>query len=513
MTVKLLLGAAAALALAGCAVGPNYSAPAVAMPPGFAHASPPGAAAGGVEVAQWWKNFHDPRLDALIARGLADNPDIAIAASRVRQARLQEIVARSSGRPNVGADISGSRVDFSRNAGFSSLARQFSGGANGGAGSGNGGIALPGGGITTYAIGFDASWELDLFGGARRGAESARALAEVAEWSGRDAAVTLVTEIADAYRALRVDQTQIAIIGAELARQERLVEIAANTAAAGLTPGIDAVRARGDVTQSRARIEPYRADADIRIHALGILTGQEPEALSAELSVPVVPDPQVAGDVSTPLPVVPVGLPADVLRRRPDVRAAERQLAAATADIGVAVADLYPKITLSSLVEVLSSSLGNLFSGNSFQFVGTGALKFPLIDWGRGKARVGLSREVREQAYVRYQAIVLGALRDVADPLAAIAAERRRNAALRQALGDARQQARVAASRRLAGIIAQDVVLAAEVRVLVAREALIDSDGRLFQLTGALFKAIGGGWSPDAQPQVQPPSARPGAGG
>lgn len=498
MIIRGLAAAAAALALAGCTVGPNYAAPKVALPPDFAHAPPPVAEAGSVEVAQWWKNFHDPRLDALIAKGLADNPDIAIAASRVRQARLQEIVARASGRPNIGADISGSRIDFSRNAGFSSLARQFSGGANGTAGSGNGGIALPGGGITTYAIGFDASWELDLFGGARRGAESARALTEAAEWSGRDAAITLVTEIADAYRALRIDQTQIAIINAEIARQERLVEIAANTAAAGLTPGIDAVRARSDVAQSRARIEPYRVDADVRIHALGILTGQAPEALDAELSAPVIPDPQVAGDVPLPLPIVPIGLPADILRRRPDIRAAERQLAAATADIGVAVADLYPKITLSSLVEVLSSSLGNLFSGNSFQFVGTGALKFPLIDWGRGRARVGLSREAREQAYIRYQATVLGALRDVADPLAAMTAERRRNAVLRQALADAKQRARVAASRRQAGIAAQDVVLAAEIRVFTAREVLIDSDGRLFQLTGALFKAIGGGWSPDA---------------
>ncbi|MFM9827938.1 MAG: efflux transporter outer membrane subunit [Sphingomonas sp.] len=495
MTVKISLAAICALVLAGCTVGPNYVAPTVALPAQFAHAPATVSGDDSVEVAQWWKSFHDPQLDSLIATGLADNPDIAIAASRVRQARLQEIVARAAGRPNVGADTSASRVDFSRNAGFSSLARQFSGGANSGAGSGNGGIALPGGGITTYAIGFDASWELDLFGGARRGTESARALTEAAEWTRRDAAVTLVTEIADAYRALRVDQTQIAIVGAEIAKQERLVEIAANTAAAGLAPGIDAVRARGEVAASRARIEPYRIDVDLRIHALGILTGREPEALAAVLSVPVTLPPQIAGDVKTPLPVVPVGLPADVLRRRPDVRAAERRLAAATADIGVAVADLYPKLNLTSLVEVLSSSLGNLFSGNSFQFVGTGAVKFPLIDWGRGKARVGLSKEVREQDYVRYQAAVLGALRDVADPLAALTAERRRNAVLRQALNDAKQLARVAASRQKAGVAAQDVVLAADVRVLAARELVIDSEGRLFQLTGALFKAIGGGWS------------------
>lgn len=503
---RLILGAASALALAGCTVGPDYAAPKLALPPGFAHApTAAGAGEGSLEISRWWQNFHDATLDALVAKGLADNPNIVIAASRVRQARLQEIVARSKGKPDVGADVSASRVDFSRNAGFSSLARQFSSGANAAAGSGNGGIALPGGGITTYAIGFDASWELDLFGGARRGGEAARASTEAAEWTRRDAAVTLVAEIADAYRMLRVDQTQTAIIEAEIARQLRLVEIAANTAAAGLIPGIDAVRARGEVALSRARIEPYKADADIRLHALGILTGQEPEALNALLSKPLLAAPQTAGDVAAPLPVVPVGLTADVLRRRPDVRAAERRLAAATADIGVAVADLYPKLTLSSLVEVLSSSLGNVFSGNSFQFVGTGALKFPLIDWGRGRARVGLSREAREQAYASYQATVLGALRDVADPLAALAAERRRNAVLRQSLADARQQARVAESRQRAGLAAQDVVLAADVRTLGAREALIDSEGRMVQLTGALFKAIGGGWSEEqAAPEDKP---------
>ncbi|MBX9816135.1 MAG: TolC family protein, partial [Sphingomonas sp.] len=296
--MRKMLSLAALAALAGCTVGPNYERPDVAVPPTYAR--PATAAASDVDVARWWTAFGDPRLTALIERALADNPTIRIAASRVRQARLEEIVARAAGRPQINLGANATRVEFSRNGGFASIARQFQGGQAGG-----GGLALPGTGITTYAIGFDASWELDLFGGARRQREAAVARAEAAEWSARDAGVTLAAEIADAYFALRLDQAQIALIEAEMAGRRRQIEIAEHQARAGLTPSIDTLRATGELTQARARIEPLRADAELRMHALGLLIGQPPEALIADLSAP--------GAALGAPPAVPAGLPSDLL--------------------------------------------------------------------------------------------------------------------------------------------------------------------------------------------------------
>ena len=236
------------------------------------------------------------------------------------------------------------------------------------------GIALPGSGITTYALGFDASWELDVFGGARRGVEGALARTEAAEWNRRDAAVMIAAEVAQAYFALRLDAVQVDVIEAELDRQRGALRIAGEVARVGLVPPIDVTRQRSSITSTEARLPPIRADIAVRRHALAILLGDAPATLDEEF--------RAALPALEPVPAVPAGLPADLLRRRPDIRAAERNLAAATADIGVAVADLYPKFTLTGMAQLISSSLATLFSGDSLQLTGTGAAQFPLIDWG-----------------------------------------------------------------------------------------------------------------------------------
>ena len=321
MRARFLSGAAA-LALAGCTVGPNYARPDLPLPGAFvepqATASP---TAPPIDPAHWWAAFGDPELDRLIERGLRDSPDIRTAASRIRQARYGEIIAGAADKPQLNADASANRIDFSKNAGFSTLARAFSGGTGGasspattGGTTNSTGVALPGSGITTFAVGFDASWELDLFGGARRQREQARAQAEGAEWNRRDAAVTLAAEVAQAYFALRLDQDQLAVIADELARQRRTLEIAGEQARVGLTPQIDVTRQRASLTSTEARQEPIRADIQLRIHSLGVLLGQAPEALTAELSAPA--------PARGPPPFVPAGLPSDLLRRRPYVRGA-----------------------------------------------------------------------------------------------------------------------------------------------------------------------------------------------
>jgi len=484
----------AALLASACTVGPDYHPPETPFPPAYgepqAQAGIPGAA---VDPARWWSVFGDPQLDGLVERALKDNPNIAVAVSRVRQARLQEIGARAAGKPTVNAAADANHIEFSKNAGFSSLARLFSGGSGGSGGSSTpSGVALPGSGITTYAVGFDASWELDLFGGDRRGVEASVARTDAAIWNRRDAAVTLAAEVAQAYFALRLDQEQVGIVEQELVRERRALEIAGNSAKVGLVPSIDVTRQRGTLTTLEARLEPIRADARMRIHALGILIGEPPETLDAELSAP--------GRPLAALPIVPAGLPSDLLRRRPDIRAAERQLAAATADIGVAVSDLYPKFSLTGAAQLLSTSLGNLFTGDSLQLSGTGGVSFPLLDWGRRKATVKVRKEQREQAYAQYRATVLGALRDVEDPLARIDAERRRNAVLKRAVVDAESTAHAVEAQYRTGFVAQDSLLNAENQVLSARELVAASDAQLRQDTASLFKAIGGGWQEDATP-------------
>ncbi|WP_010217579.1 efflux transporter outer membrane subunit [Sphingomonas sp. PAMC 26621] len=480
--------------LAGCTVGPNYTAPRLAVPPAFVERQPAPAPGAQVDPARWWSAFGDPQLDSLVERALKDSPDIAIAASRVRQARLQEVAARTVGKPTVDATGNVTHIEFSKNAGLASIAQAFSGGSSGGAGGGTGGssgFALPGSGITTFSAGFDASWELDLFGGGRRGVQAAGARVEAAEWTRRDAAVTLAAEVAQAYFALRLDQEQIAVIQGELVSQQRSLDIAGNIARVGLVPSIDVTRQRGSITSTQARLEPIRADVRVRIHALGILLGVEPETLDGELMRPGVP--------LIALPVVPAGLPSDLLRRRPDVRAAERQLAASTADIGVAVADLYPKFNLTGVAQLLSTSLATLFTGNSLQLTGTSAVQFPLLDWGRRKATIGIRKEDCEQAYLQYRTTVLGALRDVEDPLARLDAERARNAALQRSVADAQTTARSVEAQYRTGFVTQTSLLDAQVSVLTAREQLAASNAQLRQDTAALFKAIGGGWEEPAR--------------
>ncbi len=480
--------------LAGCTVGPDYTAPKLAVPPAFAERQLAPAPGAQVDPARWWSAFGDPQLDSLVERALKGSPDIAIAASRVRQARLQEAAARTVGKPTVDATGNVTHIEFSKNAGLASIAQAFSGGSSGGTGGGTGGssgFALPGSGITTFSAGFDASWELDLFGGGRRGVQAAGARVEAAEWTRRDAAVTLAAEVAQAYFALRLDQEQIAVIQSELASQQRSLDIAGNIARVGLVPSIDVTRQRGSITSTQARLEPIRADVRVRIHALGILLGVEPETLDGELTRPGAP--------LVALPVVPAGLPSDLLRRRPDVRAAERQLAASTADIGVAVADLYPKFNLTGVAQLLSTSLANLFTGNSLQLTGTSAVQFPLLDWGRRKATIGIRKEDREQAYLQYRTTVLGALRDVEDPLARLDAERARNAALQRAVTDAQSTARSVEAQYRTGFVTQTSLLDAQVSVLTAREQLAASNAQLRQDTAALFKAIGGGWEEPAR--------------
>ena len=354
-----LAGSLIALAalLAGCTVGPNYAPPSLPVPPAYGEGAGFGAGIAAAEPVEWWKQFHDPELDRLVALALRGNLDLQIAATRIRSAREQERIAGAARLPTLDGRAGVNRIDFSKNAGISSIASQFSGGGQGGGATPGQGIAGPGKGITTWSIGLDASWEIDLFGGVARSVEAARARSQAAEWTARDLRVSIAAEVASDYLMLRSLQSQLAIAEAELERQRATLRLVAAQRQAGLIAELPERQQSLQLSNVAATIPQLQAQARAQIHALAVLAGEPPQAFSTELS-------SAAALPSAP-PPVPPGLPSDLLRRRPDIRAAERNLAAATADIGVATADLYPKFNLMGMAELISTSLATLIERNS----------------------------------------------------------------------------------------------------------------------------------------------------
>lgn len=490
--------------LGGCTVGPHYRPPPLETPPAFVTSSPTSEAVAEmsqlapptpspatvnevpVDPTRWWTAFGDAELDRLIRRALADSPAIKAAASRIRETRLTLLLDRQEGLPNVGAGGSVSHLDLSKNAGLSRLQRLV-GGANA---EGNGGqnslrgLKIPDGSITAYSVGFDASWEIDLFGGRRSMIERDLAAAQATEWNERDAAVTLVAEIANQYFQLRMLQQRELVARGEIARQKRSVEITRNRAKVGLSPETDHMRERMQLADADASLVDLLTEQRVQMHAIATLVGQSPEALIPELSTsePALP----------PAPLVAPGIPSDVLRNRPDMRAAERNLAAATADVGVATADLYPHFNLTGFAELISAPLSKLLRSDSGQFGGTAAISFPLLDFGRARTRVRIKREQAEQAYLTYQATVLGALEDVGNALVRVQGEQQRNLAMRSGLSDAERIFAAANASYRAGIVDQGTVLVAQGSLLQAQEKLARSDGMLRSHLISLYKALGG---------------------
>lgn len=495
--------------LAGCTVGPNAIEQQAPVPPAFTGppATLPQPSRPPVDLARWWTAFDDAELQRLVAIGLRQAPNLQTAASRLRQARYAVVQARAAGLPQLNANASPSFLKFSKNAGFSSLARSFGGGGGTGGGStgggstgggsgGGSGIALPGNSIETYSVGFDASWEIDIFGGVRRQIESARASEAAALWDLRDARASLAAEIATDYLALRGYQRQAKIAADEALRQGRSLEILEHTAQVGLVPQGNAIRQRTQLAAAKARVAPLEAQARVQIDAIAVLIGAQPQAMIPELAImrPLPPTP----------PAVPPGLPIDLIRRRPDVRAAERRLAAATADIGVAVADLYPRITLTGMASLISTALGNLFSGDSLQLTAAGTATFPILDFGTRRAQVNIAREQREQAYIQWRMTVLSALRDVEDALIRIEGERRSNVELRAGVADAARSLVAVEAQFRVGLSDYTPVLDGQQQVLQTQDSLAQSDSRLGQYVASLYKALGGGWAEDDAGPVRP---------
>ncbi len=468
-----------ALLLAGCTVGPDYSPPQTAVPDRFAEADALGAT-NDSDLARWWDGFGDPMLSALVERALAGNLDVASAEARIREARARATVAGAAGQPRVAAQGSLGRQRISENA----LP------VPPGSGGQSGGFGLPGSEFTTWRAGFDASWELDLFGRARRGIEAAEARTGAAIWNRRDLEVTIAAEVASAYLALRTLQARIVQAEAELARQQRFEQLVAARARGGLVTGQDLEQQAVERAAAAAAIPALQAQAEARIHALGVLTGDAPAALIPELS---------AADALPSAPLVPTGVPSDLLRRRPDIRAAERELAASTADIGVAVADLYPRFSLTAAPALVSTALTSLLEWGSRSFSAGAAIDWPLFDGGRTRGNIAVADARQEQALIAYRRAVLTALQDVEDALSRTDGDRRQLASLEEALRTAARAEDIARTRYGGGLVTYSDVLIAQARRLRLEEQVVETQGALARDTASLFKALGGGWPELAQ--------------
>lgn len=461
------LAVACGAALAACTVGPDYHRPVIASPAAYSELSSP-AARTGADVRRWWASFNDPVLDRLVERALAANLDLQAAASRVRQARLQEKISRAAEWPTLNANGTAASLNANRGSGSGS----------------NRGFALPDH-LNLYSAGFDATWEVDLFGGARRATQEAKANSEAALWAQRDGEVTLTAEVAKDYLALREAQARLAVGEAELARQRDLFGLVQARREAGFVTNLDVNQQTGVVATAAAQLEELRAETRIQIHALAVLLGEAPETLEPQLAAP--------GDVPR-TPALPAVLPSDLLERRPDIREAERKLAASNAEIGVQTARLYPELNLIGLASFAGMSLGDLFSARNITYGGLAMVSEPLFNAGRTRTTIALAKAKEQAASIAYQSTVLAGLRDVEDALTKCNAETARLGRLTQAVTAAQGSLTIARDQYRTGLVTFINVYAAENALLNAQDQLIQSQAQSDSDLTALYKALGGGW-------------------
>jgi outer membrane protein, multidrug efflux system len=474
------------LLLAACSVGPDYSKPDIKTPEAFAAEIAPLSVpeANEADLAQWWTAFHDPELDSLVSRVLAANLDLQSAASRVREARQQEIIAGAAGAPTVSASGDAVRLHSGRD-----ILSQLGGGGSSSSSSGSPPPASGGTNVTLYSLGFDATGEIDVFGGVRRSVEAAEAGSEAAHWEMRDGEVTLTAEIATDYMDVRAAQARLALLQGELKSQNTTLDLVSARARTGFVTELDVNQQGALMASTEAQIPPLEARVTTSEHAIAVLLAADPGSLAAELSA-TAPLPDIPASL-------PVGLPSDLLRRRPDVREAERKLAQATAEQGVAIAALYPKFNLIGALSLVSNSLGSLFNSSSLNEAGVGLINWPLFKGGETHANIRAKGEERLQAYLAYQKAVLVAVQDAEDALVRYAAEQRRFVSLNQAVNRDRSSTAIAGQQYQAGLTNYINVLTAESTELQARDQLAQSKQALAADIASLYKALGGGWRDD----------------
>lgn len=462
-------------ALAACTAGPDYQGPETAKPvtPGaqFVRAQQD-MRAQAPEARNWWTTLGDPVLDAIESRALAANPGVAVAEARVRQARASLRSEKADALPSANAQALYVHA---------TVPGLDLGSSDGGSSSGNDSQSL-----NFYNLGFDASWEVDLWGGKRRGVEAARAQLGAAQANVADAQVSLTADIAQAYVSLRDRQQRMTLAQDALARQREMLRLTEQRHARGTASALELEQQRNLVEQGDAALLPLAAERAAYLNALATLAGEAPGALDAMLEAPAA--------VPLPPAEVAVGDPAALLKRRPDVRAAERQFAAATAKIGVAQAARFPSLSFMGLIGIGGTRPGDIFDFDKLAAIAMPRLSWNFLDFGRNAARVGQAEGARDEAAAQYRQAVLGALRDSEDALSRFGTRRLSVASAARSKASADRSVALMRQRFEAGTATRIQLLDAERQSLSAAQTLTQATAALTTDYIALQKALGLGW-------------------
>ena len=478
--------ALAALALAGCTVGPDYRAKTPAelgVPTAYSVPAP----ASPEDLTRWWSNFDDPVLGQLVEQARGANTDIAQAIGRLRQAREALVQSRASLLPT----LSGS-AGYQRNENLRGGGRSFT---------------LPdgtvvdtgGGGTNSFSAGLSASSQVGLFGEIRRTVEASRAQYEASGFDYATVLLSVESEVARNYVLARAYQAQLANARASLAIQDDNLEIAGFRVQAGLVSSVDVEQARSQRAQTAASVPQIEQQYAAAVARLGVLTGQAPGALRSALAAPrAIPK----GPAS-----VGVGIPADALRRRPDVRSAERTLAAATARIGVAKAQLYPALAITGNINSNATSLtglGDAITGGLFA-----GLTQAIFNGGRLRAQVRSNEAAADTAFANYKGVVLLALEDIENAIVALDSARRRETQFAIAYDAANASAILSRSQYRTGLTDFTTLNQQEAALLSAQNGLTQARSDQATALIALYDALGGGWDPSVVPQAPERGATP----
>jgi outer membrane protein, multidrug efflux system len=455
--------------LTGCLVGPNYSCPEVCPQEKWEARHPEHFSSETADYAKWWTVFDDPTLNKLIYLAIENNWDLESARNRIVEARYLRRIVRGDLYPQIDVAAGAARLKDAPNATGGTFF-----------------LGDPDFTSNSFELGFDASWELDVFGRIRRGieAETYNIESEIGNW--RDTIVTLLGDVGRAYIELRGSQKRLDVIRSNITLQEEAVEITELRFDAGLTSYLDVAQAKRVLEATYAEAPTVHADEQQAIFRLGVLIGANPTELMAELferkEIPLVP------------PKLPVGIPSDVLLRRPDIHRAERDLAEANARVGVAVAERFPRFNLLAALGLQARSLPDLFQRASQTWFTAGEVLLPLFRAGSLVAAVDAQKARRARAYAIFQQTVLLALEEVEAALVRFTEEQRRYGSLAMAREHAQSSVDLSLELYRSGLIDFLTVLDAQRALFIIEDDLAVSEALITGFAISVYKALGGGW-------------------
>lgn len=459
----------------GCAVGPNYRQPKIPVESGWSEAAAnKNTSPSQTGLDQWWLVFKDPELSSLVERAIKANLDLQLAEARIHEARATTRIEAAPLWPEFDATSSFSRTLQSQNSaqiGSTSLSAVS---------------VISNQPMNLYQQGFDASWEIDVFGGTRRSVESAQASFEASIYDRNDVLLTLLGEVASGYIDLRSYQKQLEVTENNLAAQTGTLKLTRARYEGGLASDLDVAQQEAQVASTASQIPTLETSCRQSIHGLGILLGEQPDALSEELSspapIPVAP------------PELPLGLPSELLRRRPDIRRDEKKLAATVANIGVATADLFPKFSLTGATQLQSISVSNLLSEGSLYWTFGPTVTWPIFQGGKIVANIDKANAQRDEALITYQQTILNALEEVENEIVAFSRERERDQYLLEEVSASQRALDLSTELYLGGLKNFLDVLDAQRTLLTSENDLATSQAAVSKDLVALDKALGGGW-------------------